>query len=115
MKTRKMSMSILMKNAWAAARNGAKKHGGSPKEYISEALKQAWKLKRQFEGKEPGMEPTIEIKVWFMNKNFTTEESFVAKRSDREIIKETEKAVQIKFSSKYGTIVKWVPKSCLEA
>ncbi|MEK3756716.1 hypothetical protein MHB73_20980 [Bacillus sp. FSL K6-6483] len=40
-------MKDVMKLAWAIARKGARKFGGSPVEYLSEALKMAWK----FEGK----------------------------------------------------------------
>lgn len=113
---KKMSMKVLMKNAWATAKNGAKKFGGSAKEYFAEALKQAWKLKRQFEGLEKGMERVLEVKQWFMNKNFSSNEQFIAENSyQNDVVKETEKAVQIKFSSDYGKMVKWVPKSCLEA
>lgn len=109
---KKMTMKTLMKNAWTLARQGAAKFGGKAIDYIAEAMKKAWEIKRQFEGTAPGM-GSLEIKAWFMNKNFTTEEKFVADNSDRSIEKETAKAVLVKFTSKYGNLTKWVPKSCL--
>lgn len=62
------------------------------------------------------MERVLEVKQWFMNKNFSLNEQFIAENSyQNDVVKETEKAVQIKFSSDYGKMVKWVPKSCLQA
>ena len=112
---KKMTMKTLMKNAWTLAKQGAAKFGGKAIDYIAEAMKKAWEIKRQFEGtSKVDSFGSIEIKVWFMNKNFTTEEKFVADNSDRHIERETAKAVLIKFTSKYGNLTKWVPKSCLE-
>lgn len=55
----------------------------------------------------------IEIKSWFVLKNFTPEERYAESVSDKEIVRETEKAVLIKFVSDFGTFTKWIPKSCL--
>lgn len=52
-----------------------------------------------------------EIKSWFLIKNFTPDEKYVIEVSDREILRETEKAVNIKFTSKYGNLFSWIPKS----
>lgn len=111
MKKKTMTMKVLFKNAWTLARKGAKQFGGSVKEYFAKALEQAWRIKKEFENPES----TLEIKQWFMNKNFTREEAMVAEMSDRKVERETEKAVLIKFFGKYGTMTKWVPKSCLVA
>jgi len=54
---------------------------------------------------------TAEIKSWFLIKNFTPDERYVVEVSDREILRETEKAVNIKFASKYGNLFSWIPKS----
>lgn len=54
---------------------------------------------------------TAEIKTWFLVNNFSNEEKYVIEVSDREIVRETEKAVNIKFTSKYGAIYSWIPKS----
>ena len=54
---------------------------------------------------------TAEIKSWFLIKNFTPDEKYVIEVSDREILRETEKAVNIKFTSKYGNLFSWIPKS----
>ena len=54
---------------------------------------------------------TAEIKSWFLIKNFTPDERYVVEVSDREILRETEKAVNIKFTSKYGNLFSWIPKS----
>lgn len=108
-----MTKSTLFKNAWTFAKQGAKKFGGSAKEYFAEALKKAWAFLKEFN--TPGFSTGLEIKQWFVNKNFTQQEKMVINSSDREVVKETEKAVQILFSSKYGNLTKWVPKSCLVA
>lgn len=55
----------------------------------------------------------IEIKSWFVLKNFTPEERYAESVSDKEIVRETEKAVLIKFVSDFGTFTKWIPKTCL--
>lgn len=55
----------------------------------------------------------IEIKSWFVLKNFSSEERYAESVSDKEIVRETEKAVLIKFVSDFGTFTKWIPKSCL--
>lgn len=54
-----------------------------------------------------------EIKEWFLNKEFSVSEKQVYYKSVLKIVKETEKAVQIKMDSKFGVITKWVPKSCM--
>lgn len=109
---KKMTMKVLMKNAWSFARNAAKQFGGSAVEYMSGALAKAWRVKREFENVKS---MALEVKEWFMNKNFTSNEMFIADNSyQNDLVKETEKAVQIKFNSKYGTMIKWVPKKCLE-
>lgn len=58
------------------------------------------------------------IKAWFFNKNFDANERIVINcalmGNEVETIKETEKAVFLKFKSDYGTISSWVPKSCID-
>lgn len=58
-------------------------------------------------------EEELEIKSWFVLKNFTSEERYAESVSDKEIVRKTEKAVLIKFVSDFGTFTKWIPKSCL--
>ena len=55
----------------------------------------------------------LRVKQWFIDKNFTPEERYAESVSDKEIVRETEKAVLIKFVSDFGTFTKWIPKSCL--
>lgn len=62
---------------------------------------------------ESKKEVRLEVKQWFINKNFTQEERYVASVSDLTIIRETEKAVLIEFYSDFGKLNKWIPKSCL--
>lgn len=47
---KQMTKSVLMRNAWKIAKEGAAKFGGSSKDYIAEAMKKAWAIKREFEG-----------------------------------------------------------------
>ena len=54
-----------------------------------------------------------EIKRWI--NTLDQEEIYVLKaQNGGEIKKETEKAYQLKFTGKYGTIIKWIPKSACE-
>ena len=61
------------------------------------------------------MNKIYRVKNWFMVKNFTSSERVAIMSSDEMIIeKETEKAVLGKWNTKFGSITKWIPKSCLE-
>lgn len=52
------------------------------------------------------------IQKWFMSKAFTQNERYAIQVADELTIKkETEKALLIQWSTKYGFITKWVPKS----
>ena len=84
----------------------------------SECLKYAWKtVKANFErNKEEyyGNGSYCGIKEWFVRKNWTQNERYVLQTADSiSVVKETEKAVDLKIVGKYGTMFKWVPKSCL--
>lgn len=52
------------------------------------------------------------IKDWFLNKNFTENEKMLIQTADLTVVKETEKAFQIKAESDYGVKTFWCPKSC---
>lgn len=55
----------------------------------------------------------VYVEDWFLAKNFTQNEQYGIRNADSsEIIRETEKAVQVAWYTKYGTIRSWVPKSC---
>ena len=64
--------------------------------------------------KKAQCEANLVIKDWFLNKEFSSDEIQVYYKAVTSIEKETAKAVYVKFSSKFGTIYKWVPKSCIE-
>lgn len=55
-----------------------------------------------------------QVKSWFINKNFNSNERQVIACADTvETIAETAKAVRLCWTSEYGNITSWVPKSCL--
>ena len=56
----------------------------------------------------------LTIKEWWIKKNYNQQEAYLINSADLEVLKETEKAVQIKASSDYGTLTFWCPKSCIE-
>lgn len=92
----KYNLKKIMKMAWKLMKMN--------KGYLfSECLKEAWKASKI---------KSTEIKSWFINKNFNSDEIFVIGCSESSIEKETEKACLVKFNSKYGTLKKWIPKSC---
>ena len=54
----------------------------------------------------------IYVESWFITKNFNQQQQYAISRAERiEVIGETEKAVKIAWTTKYGTIKSWVPKS----
>lgn len=70
---------------------------------FSECLKEAWVAAKT---------TTLDVKSWFMSKNFSNDEIFIAGCSEKSIVKSTEKALYVEFDSDYGRIYKWVPKTC---
>lgn len=100
-----MNKSNLFKNAWEIARNGQKKFGGKVKEYFSEALKMAHR----------GIvlaKPEIEIPEWIVRKNLGN--VYVVEMSVLSVKRETEKALLIHASGKFGEFDFWTPKSVLK-
>ena len=56
----------------------------------------------------------VRIESWFINNNFSENERLVIECSDTPTVeKETEKAVYLRFTSDYGTIRRWFPKSVI--
>lgn len=55
----------------------------------------------------------MRIKEWFLIKNFNDNERYAMSVSDITIERETEKAYLLKFESDFGTVTKWIPKSCI--
>lgn len=55
----------------------------------------------------------LKIKDWFLNKNFTSNESYAISVSELSIERETEKAYYLKALSDFGTLKFWCPKSCI--
>ncbi len=97
-----MTKSQIFKNAWAIAKHGANKFGGSSKEYFAEALKMAYKglaLK----------DAEIEIPAWIVRKNVGN--VHVVEKSILSVARETEKALLIKATGKFGEFSFWTPKS----
>ncbi|WP_105980142.1 hypothetical protein [Staphylococcus simulans] len=97
-----MTKSQIFKNAWAIAKHGKKKFGGKVKEYFAEALKMAYK----------GIvlaNPEIEIPEWIVRKNVGN--VHVVKKSILSVVRETEKALMIKATGKFGEFSFWTPKS----
>ncbi len=99
--------SDLFNQAWNLAKEGASKFGGSSREYFAAALKIAY-----VSPKEVAVN-YVSLKTWFVEKNFSESEMFIAETTSFNIVKETEKAVQLLWDSKYGKMFKWAPKSCM--
>lgn len=57
------------------------------------------------------------IKGWFLDKNFSQNERYIINLAmmgdELETLKETEKAVQLRADSDFGTLTFWCPKSCI--
>lgn len=62
-------------------------------------------------------EKFVTVKEWIIKKNLTPSQAIaVIDYADcyGKVLKETEKAVFVKFTSKLGIVKSWFPKSCLE-
>lgn len=54
----------------------------------------------------------VGIQKWFMIKSFTQGERYAIQVADAlEIKKETEKALLLQWSTEFGKITRWIPKS----
>ena len=74
------------------------------------ALEMARSVAAEFENSAP----QLRVAGWFIQKNFNQNERMVITSADSAaVVKETEKAVRVKWVSDYGTVFGWVPKSCL--
>lgn len=55
----------------------------------------------------------MNIKKWFLDKEFTANEQYLMSVSNMETMKVTDKAIQISFNNDISSFTKWIPKSCL--
>lgn len=100
----KTAENIILKNA-----EFFKKNMGLSDE---EAMAKARSLAAELENSAA----TIRVARWFLQKNFSQSERLVIDCADSaEVVKETEKAVRIKWTSDHGAFFAWVPRSCLVA
>lgn len=54
------------------------------------------------------------VQKWFMEKKFTQSERYaISTADDPKVVRETEKAVLLKWATEFGTIESWIPKKCL--
>ena len=57
------------------------------------------------------------IKGWFLDKNFKQNERYISNLAmngdELETLRETEKAVQLRADSDFGSLTFWCPKSCI--
>ena len=53
------------------------------------------------------------VKTWFLNKEFNSNERIAICGTEPTVVKETEKAVFLRWETDYGCITRWVPKSCI--
>lgn len=53
------------------------------------------------------------VKSWFITKNFDQNERYIYEVEAFEVVRETEKALLLKWVSDFGVMSKWVPKSCM--
>ena len=93
------TMSTIMKGAWELARRGAKKFGGSAREYFAESLKKVWARVKKM----------VYVPTWFINKKSTV--GMFTKMERALKVKETEKAVYVSLLVDGECM--WVPKSVL--
>jgi hypothetical protein len=79
-----------------------------------ELVKSILEAKTKPEAPEDGEIEVVGIKDWFMFSKLSDHERLAVEYGDIEIIKETEKAYNLKVSCKIGNVYLWAPKSaCL--
>lgn len=100
-----MTKSQIFKNAWVIAKAGANKFGGSSKEYIADALKMAYAGYTV----EVNEVSEIEIAEWIVRKNVGS--VYAVQKSVLSVARETEKALLIQATGKFGEFSFWAPKS----
>ncbi|MCI5872158.1 MAG: hypothetical protein PUJ55_10625 [Clostridiales bacterium] len=109
---KKYNLSEIMKRAWEL-----KKQFEVP---FKEALKRSWEIAKEAvkKAEKKVSEIRIEnlsIKDWFLNKNFTQNERYAIKMAEENneitAVKQTEKALLLKANSEYGMLTFWAPKS----
>jgi hypothetical protein len=56
----------------------------------------------------------MEVKTWFLNKEFTSSQRIAISTAEAPTVqRETEKAVLLQWNTEFGVITHWVPKSCI--
>jgi len=117
----------IMKNAWVAAQNAVHFHGGQKAEYFAACLKAEWAFqkminvpvekKEKVERVELATKEIVEIKSWFVRKNFDADQAYLITNNDWiEVKEETVKAYKlVVHNADFGNITTWVPKSCCVA
>lgn len=56
----------------------------------------------------------MRIKNWFMEQEFTRDERYAISVTDQyEVLKESEKAIQVRWNTEFGKITRWIPKSVI--
>lgn len=123
-----MTKSEIFKNAHAFTRTLIKQHvKGTYRELFAKSLKQwhknvkAEKAEAMAKANKPVAtevsEKFVTVKEWIIKKNLSYGQAIaVIDYADcyGKVLKETEKAVFVKFTSKLGIVKSWFPKSCLE-
>ncbi|WP_028982827.1 hypothetical protein [Sporolactobacillus terrae] len=126
---KKYDVAKIMKNAWIGARDAELLHGGKKSEYFRECLKEEWAFAKQMQAAveaprkkaavriEKSVNEIIEIKDWFVRKNFSNEESYVIATNDWiEVLAETAKAYKLRVhNAECGNLTTWAPKKCCVA
>ncbi len=92
----------IMKGAWALAKMGAKKFGGTARQYFSEALKTIWAR----------VKSCVRIPAWFVAKKVGDFANINTKVVKCWIKRETEKAVLVEYAELNEEF--WCPKSLLK-
>ena len=101
--------SLIFKKAWQIAKKQARleRHYGNKNvkayEFISDALKLAWAIYKQENGKNI-------VHFWFASKYANVPEKF----SNEQIVRETEKAVLVRCATPNDFHEEWIPKSCVD-
>ena len=69
-------------------------------------------MSTEIKGSDLPQEANMAIKSWFLNKEFTQSERYaISTADDPSVVRETEKALLLKWKTEFGFIQHWVPKS----
>lgn len=108
-----MALSLALKEIWRQVKLYDKKR------FTKYSLATAFLrlTEPQFSFKEEAASDVFGVPAWIINKNLSSDQSYAVLNEcdNMSVVRETEKAQLVEFSTNYGNVEMWTPKSVLVA